>query len=373
MLTRLAVGTRSLAIAATVLASRAVAAQAPLAPAQACVLGAPVFDATDTLQTKLLARLQWRSDEYDSLFRTKGPLAVYDTIRARGNVLFAASVGAVDTVSRLNFAALGRTIDSARAPLLRASFVSGKLVFTGALKPRASVERPGDVSIGDNVSLSFAPTRRVASTAICAMASNANRFLASLLDDSLNALANRYAAISRRWDQFTGSTYSLTLVERLAASCHLPVIDWLLSPTSRCWTRRRTRWTEAELEPPTWRTVFVHPTAGLRPVLKADSAFQSAAQIEWYGFLHHSYGPKRVLTFGATAATVHFESGQSRLGGVLHTPIGKIGIFGRSGQRLLVTVSADVLGWVPGVRKAADQLRLEPLQDVLGQLSGPVK
>ncbi len=359
------------ALLALLLASCRLSAQSASDLAGKCGSGVPAFSETDAHRDSLLQDLKWPNATYDSTLAALGPVSAFDTLLLRARRLTDVTVTA--PFDRALLERLRLRLDLARVQLGAAAgfttFRSGELTMAGVLKPGPNLLVPGDAAIGDSIDLSFAPERRVASTAICAVASTANQFLVLLMSRALDAVAGNYAAIARRWVQFTGSTYSLTFVERFAASCHIPILDWIMSPTSRCWAPRRGRWQPSDLEPPHWRTVFVHPSAGLRPLFKSDSAFQSAALVEWYGFLHHTYGISRVTTWGATFATAHFESGPSRLGGVLHTPYLKIGVFDARNKRVLVTVSADLVGWVPGVRRAADKLRIAPLQHAIGQLN----
>ncbi|MHB8838071.1 MAG: hypothetical protein ACYC7F_03875, partial [Gemmatimonadaceae bacterium] len=205
---------------------------------------------------------------------------------------------------------------------------------------------------------------RVASVAICAVASSAYALLNFLLKAELDRTAATYAAIGERWKLFASSSYSMTFVERLAASCRLSVVGFVLSPTSQCWRGKREHWTLAELEPPRWRTVFAHPTAGFEPILKTDSAYRTATLAEWYGILRLEYKGDAIRTWGLSAATVHFTSDRYAAGGVLHTPLGRVGVFdGRSG-RTVVMLSGDLLRWSPQARTALEGLKTRNLNTI---------
>jgi hypothetical protein len=85
----------------------------------------------------------------------------------------------------------------------------------------------------------------------------------------------------------------------------------------------------------------------------------------------HVYGESDVKTIGLTFASSYVDAGKTGYGGVVRTPWGSVGMFGRKANGPLYTVSADVLGWIPSVRRGAESLRLTPLQNALSKIAAP--
>lgn len=360
---------RSIAAAATLsvalmLAATALPAQDTKAQ-QECTTYQPTYRATDpTALAVALKRATWPTAEFDKLLVDSGPAATLRRVRMHGTELVERTLGgasarpvawlAVDSVLQSVVAGLqkgrGDTITAADVPdmgalrVVQPPFGSGLLV---AGKP-----------------LAFQDADRLSSVAICAVASSAYALLEFLLKAELDRTAATYSGLSQRWTLFATSAYSMTFVERMAASCRLWVVGYLLSPTSQCWRRHRQRWTLSELEPPRWRTVFAHPTAGIEPILKADSAYRTATLAEWYGILRLGYNGDALRTWGLSVATVHFASDRYAAGGVLHTPLGRVGVFDGRGGRTLVMLSGDLLRWSPQARTALDGLKTRNLDAI---------
>ncbi len=346
---------------AVMLAAHALPAQDTKAQ-QECTTYQPAYRATDPpALASALKRAAWPTTEFDKLLVDSGPAATLRRVHTHGDELVALALGAaperpaawlaVDSVLQSVIAGLqagkGNTITSADVPDMAALRVVQPPFGSGLL-------------VAGNP-LAFQDADRVASVAICAVASSAYALLEFLLRAELDRTAKTYAAIGERWTLFATSAYSMTFVERLAASCRLWVVGYLLSPTSQCWRRHRQRWTLSELEPPRWRTVFAHPTAGLEPILKADSAYRTATMAEWYGILRLEYKGDAIRTWGVSVATVHFASDRYAAGGVLHTPVGRVGVFDGRGGRTLVMLSGDLLRWSPQARTALEGLKTRNL------------
>lgn len=345
-------------------AARALPAQDTKAQAE-CTNYRPAFRASDppALATAL-KRAAWPTAEFDKVLVDSGPAATLRRVRARGLELLAHTLVdtagipsawvAVDGVLEAAIAGLqegrGTTISSADVPDM------GRL--------RVVQPPMGNALIIAGKPLAFQESDRVSSVAICAVASSAYALLEFLLKAELDRTAASYAAINERWTLFATSAYSMTFVERLAASCRLSIVGYLLSPTSQCWRRHRQRWEMSELEPPRWRTVFAHPTAGFEPIFKADSAYRTATLAEWYGILRLEYKGDAIRTWGLSVASVHFASDRHAAGGVLHTPLGRVGVFDGRGGRTLVTLSGDLLRWSPQARTALEGLKTRNLDAI---------
>ena len=350
--------------------ARGASAQAPQDVA-ACTNGSPRFaQGDDTAAVAAINRLLWRTSfsTYIDVQRRLGSVAAFDTINARGSVLLSAAKAYSDTINRSARAALAERIAAQRGILasnLQPNGVPGRnLVQPVMLKMIGDMDRPGFASLGLDVPLDFNGGGRVVATAICAVAGTMSRYLEYLLEPQLDSIATRYHTAVAHWDLFFKEGYSMTLVERLAASCRLGFIGFIIDPIRRC-----TAAVSFDLGPPRDGIVFVHPSAGIAPVLRADSTFRSAALAEIYGYIHHDYSDDKVRTWGVSLAWAFVESGPSRPGAIAHTPWGTVGFFGRGGERGVVTVSADVLGWVPGVRSAVSALKDARLNSVLSQLA----
>lgn len=348
---------------ALMLAARALSAQDTKAQAE-CSNYQPAYRATDPPALgAALKRATWPTAEFDKVLVDSGPAATLRRVRLHGTELVEQTLGgtlerpvawiAVDSVLQLIIAGLqqGR----------RGTITATDVPDMGALRTVQPPLGSGLLIAGER--LPFEEEDRVSSVAICAVASSAYALLEFLLKAELDRTAATYAAIGERWELFAASAYSMTWVERMAASCRLSVVSFMLSPTSQCWRRHRCRkqWALAELEPPRWRTVFAHPTAGLEPILKADSAYRTATMAEWYGILRLEYKGDAIRTWGLSVATAHFASDRYAAGGVLHTPFGRVGVFDGRGGRTLVMLSGDLLRWSPQARTALEGLRTRNL------------
>jgi hypothetical protein len=79
--------------------------------------------------------------------------------------------------------------------------------------------------------------------------------------------------------------------------------------------------------------------------------------LEWYGLLVHRYRGDRLDTWGVSVATAFPDLGPRRFGAMVHTPLAKVGVFeargGSDEWRGRVVLTADVMGWVPGIRRSA--------------------
>ena len=351
------------------LLARTASAQAPLDVA-ACTNGNPRFAAgDDTAAVSALNRLLWRTtfSTYIDVQRRLGSVAAFDTINARGSVLLAAAKAFNDPINRAARAALAERIAAQRGILasnLQPNGVPGKNLVQPVMLKMRDGDADGFANLGQDVPVDFNGSGRLTATAICAVAGTMARYLEYLLEPALDSIATRYRTAVTHWDLFIKEGYSMTLVERLAASCRLGFIGFIINPIRRC-----TSTTSYDLEPPSDGIVFVHPSAGIAPLLRADSTFRSAALAEIYGYIHHDYSDSKIATWGVSLAWAFVESGPSRAGGIIHTPWGTVGFFGRGGERGVVTVSADVLGWVPGVRSAVSALKDARLNSVLSQLA----
>lgn len=353
-----------LAASALVVCSRTLPAQDTRAQAE-CSNYQPAYRATDPPALHaMLKRAAWPTAEFDKVLVDSGPVATLRRVHLRGTDLVEQTLSggseipaawvAVDGVLQKMIAGMqqgrGTAITSADVPDMWA---------LRTVQPRDA----GGLLIAGN-RLPFEEGDRVTSVAICAVASSAYALLEFLLKADLDRTAESYAAIGERWTLFATSAYSMTWVERMAASCRLSVVGFVLSPTSQCWRRHRQRWMPDELEPPRWRTVFAHPTAGFEPIFKADSAYRTATLAEWYGILRLEYKSDAIRTWGASVATVHFASDRYAAGGVLHTPLGRVGVFDGRGGRTLVMLSGDLLRWSPQARAALEGLKTRNLDAI---------
>ncbi|MDP1891398.1 MAG: hypothetical protein Q8K55_10960 [Gemmatimonadaceae bacterium] len=359
---------RSLAPLITVVvlavAARALPAQDTKAQAE-CTNYQPAFRASDppALATAL-KRAAWPTTEFDKLLVDSGPAATLRRVRARGLELMAHAL--VDTAGIPSaWVAVDSVLEAAIAGLQQGRGTTIKETDVPDMSRLRVVQPPmGNALSIAGKPLAFQEADRVSSVAICAVASSADALLTFLLKAELDRTAATYAALDERWTLFATSAYSMTLVERLAASCRLSILGYVLSPTSQCWRRHRQKWTLSELEPPRWRTVFAHPIAGLEPILKPDSAYRTSTIAEWYGILRLEYKGDAIRTWGLSVATVHFASDRYAAGGVLHTPVGRVGVFDGRGGRTLFMLSGDLLRWSPQARTALEGLKTRNLDAI---------
>ncbi len=313
--------------------------------------------------SSLLQELAWRAshEDYIRTLATDGPIAVLDEIRARGEDVLDA-IGPLNDEHRLLYTALDTRLTFIRGELERSPrptpITVARVPDIGDLRPVAApvagqvlfVRNPA----GARTRLSFSTTEPLPPIALCAIAHSAYLFLDYLQLDQLERIAAQYAEQSRRWDLYVERGYSMTLIERLGGSCRLGPLNYVVATAtvSRCRSG-----TLPPLGPPTRRTIFVHPSAGVAPILRDSSSFRPVSVFEWYGILFHRYRGERLDTWGASIATAFPDLGPRRIGAMVHTPLGKIGVFeargGTNDWRGRVVVTADVMGWVPGVRGSA--------------------
>ena len=355
--TRLLIAAVSLALAA---------ASAAAQPVRECTRADPMVPANTQRAADIRSRLEavaWRHSHADYLrvLSSDGPVAALDEMRERGDALLA-EVGTLTPEQNTIRLALSDRLTTIRAELGRSPGATpitvARVPDVGDLQPIAAPVA-GQVlfvraGTGNRTRLVFPAAAPLPAIALCAIAHSAYLYLDYLQLDTLRAIANRYAEHSRRWDTYIERGYSMTLIERLGGSCRLGPLNYVVATAtvSRCRTG-----TLPPLGPPTRRTIFVHPSAGVAPILHDSSSFRPAAVFEWYGILFHRYRGDRLDTWGASVASAFPDQGPRRIGVMLHTPITKVGIFeargGTDDWRGRVVVTADVIGWVPGLRSSA--------------------
>jgi hypothetical protein len=382
---------RTARLSAVVVLAAAVASIAGAQPVAECVRGDPrVPDgaSADPVVAERLSRLAWRQSypDYVAVLAIASPATVVDTIIGRAEALLGV-VGpypdSFDADTTLLFRRLGE-IRTALATSPATSPISVERIPSFAhLRPAPDLVNPGVVVFvgGDpqRVNLSFEPTNPLPAIAICAAYWSTHRFLDHLQAPALDTTAREYARLSARWEEYVERGFSLTLVERLGHSCRLGPLNWVVATATahRCGTDDL-----PPLGPPRARSIFVHPSAGVAPILADSSSFSAAAVVEWYGLLVHRYSDDGMETYGASVATVYPDDGAQRLGVMVHLseipftsiPLPKIGIFegvtgGGSSWRGRVFLTADVVGWVPGVRRSARELAVQPLVTRLARIA----
>ena len=324
-----------------------------------CVNGAPELNATDPEMARAtFDRLLWRTsfENYQTLQSTAGALAAFDSIVARGRELLVQSGNAQTLATERGL--LETKLADARVNLISMLRSDGRFLREGAavdaqsLKVSPNTNVAGHFRVGLNVDIDVSDNTRPVAMSICAVAVTASRFLEYMDEPALRQIASEYEHATRHWDMFLAQGYSMTLVERFAASCRLPYIGWLIDPVRNC-----SRDPGRSLEPPSQQWLFFHPTVGLAPVFRSDTSIRNLVIVEGYGYLHHFYGATKIRTIGLSVAGAQPEIGRARLGGVLHTPWLTGGVFWRKSERPLYVFSADVAGWIPGVRAAMRDVR----------------
>jgi hypothetical protein len=341
-----------------------------------CVNGAPAFASTDPKAARdLLQRLLWRHAhaDYTNLLKERGALATFDSIRSRGDSLVAIAVRAQrepppgrDSLPIVRDSLASR-LDSARARVARELPRPSAMAIRPGAADRGFDATPlkifetavaGRVRLGQNVRVDITDENRVVAVAICATAVTASRFLELMLEPRLTEIANEYQRSVDRWRMFIDNGYSMTLWERLAASCRLSFIGHILNPLAKC-----DRKEGESLDPPMNQFLFVHPLAGLAPVLKADTLYRNVGIVELYGYMQHVYGDRSMQTYGLSFAASSLPERDGRLGGVLRTPYGIVGAFYRGKERSpLWVVSADVIDWIPALERASQTARAGAFQ-----------
>ena len=335
-------------------------------PVRECVNADPRLPEGTRGATQVAERLQavaWRSnyEAYLRLLSTDGPVAVLDEILERGDALIE-TIGPLAGEHALLHSALSTRLATIRAELDRSPrptpITLARIPDVGDLRPVAAPVAGQVLFVrglnGTRTRLTFSSVEPLPPIALCAIAQSAYLYLDYLQLDELERIAEQYAEQSRRWDLYIERGYSMTLIERLGGSCRLGPLNYVVATATveRCRTGAL-----PPLGPPSRRTIFVHPSAGVAPILRDSSSFRAVSVFEWYGILFHRYRGDRLDTWGASVATAFPDQGPRRIGAMLHTPIGKVGVFeargGTSDWRGRVVLTADIIGWVPGVRRSA--------------------
>jgi hypothetical protein len=342
---------------------------------QQCVQGAPALSSSTPETVKgEFNRLRWATGyrNYVEIQSKVGAPATVDSIDARSARLFTAVGGIPDSLQSIA-TALHRRLAAAR------SEVAQRVTQDSLqLRPQQTVDATpfkleGDTeeadravlgASGQEIPFRISEANRNAAAVVCAAAAAAEGFLEYLMMDEFKRVAANYAKAVKEWDMFIAGGYSMTFIERLAASCRLGPAGWVINPLRNC-----SKKPDRDLLPPRQQIVFAHPSAGLAPLFKADSLYQTLVIIEWYGYMRHLYGETKVRTLGVSFASSQPAVGKTGWGGSLRTPWASAGIFARKSDGPLYTVSADVLGWIPAIRQAASTLRITSLDNALATLA----
>lgn len=337
------------------------ATSAPADPVSDCVNGAPTIPADVSANPDAahrLSLLSWQTSyaDYANIVASVGPLAALDSIQARGDNLLAIAgdLSAVDAPRQ----ALLR-----RLAIVRAEAASKTLdqIANGAVNVNALSVTPG--RSGDDVlfvkdtdgvrsALTFAAANPVPAIALCAMARTTTNLFEAISRPGYRAVANEYATAVKHWQIYLDRGYSMTFVERLGNSCRLPKpIGWIVATTLYA-THRCSDQPWTKLGPPIARTIFVHPAAGWAPVYDEQRAGQASSVVEWYGVLWSPFHKDTFLPFGVSFASMFPEVGTHQLGAVIHTPLGRAGVF-KSGnstvdRRGRIVLMLDATSWFPG-------------------------
>lgn len=230
----------------------------------------------------------------------------------------------------------------------------GLSAATARLTPVASIVAADSVRIA-GVGLSLADEARVTGTGLCLIADAASRYLK---DQQLAAAQEHERIISRAaasWDLYAQQAPSMTILERWGTSCRLWKLSLLLAG-DRCPATVRKAGLEEAIAAPRWRSMLLHPRPAVRPILTADSAYTAGALLEVYGVVRHSYGKKRLWTWGASWAITRPPVGREQYAGaVFYLGAGTASVFWNEGRPLWM-VSPDVLGWFTSTRSAMRQL-----------------
>ncbi len=343
-----------------------------------CVNGAPSIPAAYATRAlnDALARLSWRTAyrDYTDLMASDGALAAYDTLLGRARALLALTGdghGRYAPDSAAMLAQLRRVRAGLAAAARPPALVPESVPSYAALQPVPDPLTPGQVIFGAHV-LVFTDSAPLPAIALCSASLSAYALMDYLQKPALDAAAREYAQDAARWDLYVHDGYSMTLLERLGNSCRLGPLNWLVATT------RAPHCADTglpSLGPPTMRTVFVHPSGGLMPVLDSTGAFRTATVVEWYGLVFHQYSGNSMRSYGISVASEFPDRGRHRIGVLVHTPLGKVGYFeargGVEGRRGQFTFTADILGWVPGVKAAARSVETSALAARLGAIAKP--
>lgn len=332
-----------------------------------CVNGVPAFQASDpTAAQEMLNRLLWRQAhvDYVSLQARYGAVAALDSIAMRGDRLLELARGG--TPSTLDpVITLVRSRTATTRGSLKQLIEDGKSLRNGQVVDAASLRlgaaaNPGTVMLGVDTVFTIDESNRAVAVAVCATASTLTRYLEYLNQPELRRVAIDYAAAEAQWTLFVKNGYSMTLWERLAASCRLGFVGRLISPVRDC-----DRSPGRSLAPPRNQWIFLHPVGGLMPYFRNDSTYSELAVVEFYGYLRHSYTTSEMQTWGVSVASAVPRTGTAMLGGVLHTPWGSAGVFADRNKRAQYALTADALGWISKVRDPMRKLQRVPLEKAL--------
>jgi hypothetical protein len=364
---------------ALLLAASATGAQAQAnAWAAQCANGAPAIPAalSTAARANALRRLAWRSahGNYTALIASEGALAAYDTLLARARQLIALTGDGGGRYAPDSAAMLAR-LRRVRAGLALAapppSVAPDSLPPFAALAPVPDPFDTATVTFGLHA-LVFADSTPLPPIALCAASQSAHSLLDYLQSPALRAAATAFAQASARWNVYVRDGYSMTLLERLGNSCRLGPVTWLVATTRAPHCADRAL---PSLGPPIMRTVFVHPSGGLVPVLDSTGAFRTATVMEWYGLIVHQYSGTSLRSYGVSVASEFPDRGRHRIGLLVHTPLGAVGYFeargGLEGRRGRFTFTADLMGWVPGMKAAARGVQTSALAQRLGAIVNP--
>ncbi len=353
--------TATLLAGALLCATGTLSGQSPTAAE--CVNGeAGLTSGASAAARSALTRLRWRDAHADftGIQAKSGTRAAFDSIVARSEALLSATTRGeatpLDTAVGVLLARLQAARRELAAHLANDSLRLKSSFDMSGLEMERDLQVAGRAHLGFDVDVDFDSVPDVAS-AICASAGAAHAYVRYLLKPQFTAIANSYADASSHWEMFVNDGYSMTFLERMAASCRFGSLLWIVSPLRNCSTSP-----DRSLEPPRNQVVFAHPSAALAPLFTRDSLWREMVIVEWYGLMHHEYGPTRMRTVGASVAWSYPPAGRSRPGVVLRTPWGALGAFDRGAGKVFFAVSSDVLVHVPAVRNAARMLKVDALR-----------
>ncbi|HXT17760.1 MAG TPA: hypothetical protein VN706_19135 [Gemmatimonadaceae bacterium] len=340
-----------------------------------CTSGSPVAPSgAPQSVVDALQRVTWRSSlaDYTAIIAKDGALAAFDSLDARSRALLLLSGDgggryAADTAN------LHARMAALRTVLIQALAVrdTSRVSYFGDLRPITTLN-PNEVLFvlqgAARTRLTFDPAAPMPAIALCASSMSAWMLLDFVTAPLLSASAADFATALHRWDLFVQRGYSMTLWERLGASCRLGFAGWIVSPTTmasgRCGEKLQ------RLGPPTAQTIFMHPSAGIMPVRDSSGSFRSITLVEVYGFVFHRYTATSIQSFGLGGVIAYADQGPVRYGVVLHTPPGAITLVdarGPNAKAHRVIVSADVLGWMTSMRDKARSVEAVALGIVASQ------
>jgi hypothetical protein len=164
---------------------------------------------------------------------------------------------------------------------------------------------------------------------------------ASIANLSVKAYQGRFVRFLNervsRWDNYRKAGPPMFLAEQI-------VNDW--SPLAKLWSR-------APLEPPSGRTLFLHPEVALAASapLKSSPAFAEALVVEWLGGVR--YNRKRDQFLSISLASLHGSGRKMLVGGAVRlSSYGQIGYYG--GSESAVSISAALIQYGSRARERAE-------------------